>query len=200
MAEGPQKRTKEGDSMDDAAIIGLYWERSEGAIETTQEKYGARCFCLAWNILRSDADSEECVNDTWLRAWDAMPPEWPEKLGAFLGRITRNLALDRLKKRESQKRGGGRLELALSELEECVPSGDDPARRADELTLRELLDRFLASLGEDARLIFLRRYWYMLSVEEVARSLGASRSKVKSSLLRSREKLRAMLEKEGFTL
>lgn len=183
--------------MDDAAIIELYWARSERAIERTQEKYGARCRATAWNILRSHADSEECVNDTWLRAWDAMPPEWPEKLGAFLGRITRNLALDRLKKRESQKRGGGRFELALSELAECLPSGGDPA---DELALRELLDRFLASLSEDARVIFLRRYWYMLSVEEIARGLGASRSKVKSSLMRSREKLRAMLEKEGITL
>lgn len=186
--------------MDDASIIALYWARSESAIAHTQEKYGARCRTIARGILRSDADSEECVNDTWLRAWDAMPPERPEKLGAFLGRITRNLALDRLKKRESQKRGGGRLELALSELGECVPSGDDPAQRVDELALRELLDRFLASLNDDARVIFLRRYWYMLSVEEVARGLGASRSKVKSSLMRSREKLRAMLEKEGIAL
>ncbi len=177
--------------MEDAAIIALYWERSESAVESTQEKYGARCRGIAWNILRSDADSEECVNDTWLRAWDAMPPERPTRLGAFLGRITRNLALDRLKKRGSRKRGGGRLELALSELEECLPSGGDPA---DELALRELLDRFLASLNEDARVIFLRRYWYMLSVEEVARGLGASRSKVKSSLMRSREKLRELLE------
>ncbi len=183
--------------MDDAAIIALYWERSESAVGSTQEKYGARCRGIAWNILRSDADSEECVNDTWLRAWDAMPPEWPEKLGAFLGRITRNLSLDRLKLRDSQRRGGGRFELALSELEECVPSGGDPA---DELALRELLDRFLASLSDDARVIFLRRYWYMLSVEEVARGMGASRSKVKSSLMRSREKLRAMLEKEGIAL
>lgn len=183
--------------MEDAAIIALYWERSESAVERTQAKYGARCRGIAWNILRSDADSEECVNDTWLRAWEAMPPERPEKLGAFLGRITRNLALDRLKKRGSQKRGGGRLELALSELEECVPSGGDPA---DELALRELLDRFLASLSEEARVIFLRRYWYMLSVEEIARGMGASRSKVKSSLMRSREKLRALLEKEGIAL
>lgn len=186
--------------MEDAAIIELYWARSESAIGSTQEKYGGRCRGIAWNILRSDSDSEECVNDTWLRAWDAMPPERPAKLGAFLGRITRNLALDRLKKRDSQKRGGGRLPLALSELEECVPSGDDPARCVDELALRELLDRFLASLNEDARVIFLRRYWYMLSVEEVARGIGVSRSKVKSSLLRSREKLRELLEKEGIAL
>lgn len=183
--------------MDDAAIIELYWARSESAVERTQEKYGARCQSIARNILRSESDSEECVNDTYLRAWESMPPERPAKLGAFLARITRNLALDRLKRRASQKRGGGQFELALSELEQCLPSAGDPA---DGLALRELLDRFLASLNTDARVIFLRRYWYMLSVEEIARGLGASRSKVKSSLMRSREKLRAMLEKEGITL
>lgn len=186
--------------MDDESIIGLYWARSELAITRTQEKYGDSCRAVAMNILRSRADSEECVNDTYLRAWESMPPQRPERLRAFLARITRNLALDRLKKRTRQKRGGGQLELALSELEECVPSGDDPAGRADELVLREALDRFLSELSEDARVIFLRRYWYVLSVDEVARCLGVSRSKVKSSLMRSRAKLRDMLEKEGITL
>lgn len=186
--------------MDDEAIIGLYWARSEQAIARTQEKYGAWCAGIARGILKNGADSEECVNDTWLRAWESMPTQKPERLRAFLGRITRNLALDRLKRYKSQKRGGGQLELTLSELGDCVPSGDDPARRAGELALREALDRFLDGLNEDARIIFLRRYWYMLSVDEIARGLGVSRSKVKSSLMRSREKLRDMLEREGIML
>lgn len=186
--------------MDDGAIISLYWERSERAIEATQEKYGAYCLSVACGILRSRAEAEECVNDMYLRAWEAMPPERPARLPAFLGRITRNLALDRLKIRARQKRGGGQLTLALEELGECVPAGDDPAKCVDGLALSDVLDRFFASLNEDARVIFLRRYWYMLSVDEVARGLGVSRSKVKSSLMRSRARLRDMLEKEGITL
>lgn len=186
--------------MDDGAIIELYWARSEQALVRTQEKYGAYCLSIAWGILKSRGDSEECVNDTYLRAWDAMPPERPAALRVFLGRITRNLALDRLKSRTRLKRGGGQLTLALEELGECVPAGDDPARHADELALREALDRFLSELSEDARVIFLRRYWYMLSVAEIARGLGVGQSRVKSSLARSRERLRELLEKEGFTL
>lgn len=186
--------------MEDKQIIDLYWERAEDAIRETSAKYGRLCQYIAQNILSSPEDSEECVNDTWLRAWESMPTQKPERLRAFLGRITRNLALDRLKRYKSQKRGGGQLELTLSELGDCVPSGDDPARRAGELALREALDRFLDGLNEDARIIFLRRYWYMLSVDEIARGLGVSRSKVKSSLMRSREKLRDMLEREGIML
>ncbi len=184
--------------MEDRQIVELYWRRSEAAIPETEMKYGGYCRAIAMHILASKEDSEECVNDTWLRAWNSMPPARPDRLRAFLGRITRNLSLDRYRLDTSKKRGGGQLELALDELCDCLPdsrSGPD----ADEFALTQLLDRFLASLSGEARVIFLRRYWYMLSVREISDGMHIGESKVKMSLMRSRERLRALLEKEGFS-
>ena len=183
--------------MEDRDIVALYWARNERAIAETEQKYGAYCRSVAFHILRNGEDSGECVNDAYLRAWDTMPPQRPDRLRAFLAAITRNLSLDRCRVRGAQRRGGKQLDLALHELEESIPSGGNVA---DDLALADLLDRFLAGLEPEARKIFLRRYWYMLSIKEIARGMGFGESRVKTSLLRSRKTLKAILEREGYTI
>ena len=183
--------------MEDHEIVALYWARDERAITESDQKYGAYCRTVAFHILRNREDSAECVNDTYLRAWDAMPPQRPSRLRVFLAAITRNLSLDRCRASGAAKRGGKQLTLALHELEESVPSGGNVA---EDLALADLLDRFLASLSAEDRRIFLRRYWYMLPVKEIARGIGLGESKVKMSLLRSRRTLKAQLEREGYTV
>jgi RNA polymerase sigma-70 factor (ECF subfamily) len=186
--------------MDDQQIIDLYWARSENAISETAEKYGKYCHTIAYHILHNDEDSEECVNDTYLRAWEAMPPQRPHRLSAFLGKITRNLSLDRYKRLAAEKRGSGQVPLALDELLDCVPTGDSAEKTADDLALTESLNRFLGTLSVDSRRIFLRRYWYLTPVKEIAAEASISESKVKMSLLRSRKELKKFLEKEGIAL
>ena len=185
--------------MDDTRIIDLFWERSEDAIAETAQKYGRYCLSIAYTILQNNEDSEECVNDTWVRAWGAMPPHRPYNLPAFLGKITRNLALDRCRKDTADKRGARRLHLALEELEVCVPSSYQVEQIIDEITLQELLNSFLGSLTQENRKIFMRRYWYMSTVKEIADAYGLTESKVKMSLLRSRRQLKKLLQKEGVT-
>jgi RNA polymerase sigma-70 factor (ECF subfamily) len=186
--------------MDDQQIIDLYWARSENAISETAEKYGKYCHTIAYHILHNDEDSEECVNDTYLRAWEAMPPQRPHRLSAFLGKITRNLSLDRYKRLAAEKRGSGQVPLALDELLDCVPTGDSAEKTVDDLALTESLNRFLGTLSVDSRRIFLRRYWYLTPVKEIAADCSISESKVKMSLLRSRKELKKFLEKEGIAL
>lgn len=179
--------------MDDSLIIDLYWNREEQAISETERKYGAYCRSIAYGILQDRQDTEECVNDTWLRAWDSIPPQRPAKLAAFLGRITRNLSLDRHDYNHAAKRSGP-FDQLLSELNECIPSPRDDYARAE---LTQILNAFLRSLPEDRRNLFLRRYWYCESIGELGRRYGMSQSAVKSSLFRTRNKLRDYLEKEG---
>ena len=174
--------------MDDKEIIALYFARSEEAIGESEKKYGAYCRTIAGNILPNRADAEECVSDTWLRAWGAIPPNRPERLGAFLGRITRNLALDRLRSNKGAVR---------DELSECLTLGDPTAGMVDRVVLTAALDRFLAGLPQKKRKLFLRRYWYFSTVEELARDFGMSESSVKMTLLRLRRELRAQLKQEG---
>ena len=183
--------------MEDKRIIELYWLRSEDAISQTASKYGAYCRSIAWNILCNSEDSEECVNDTYLRAWDTIPPQRPKVFQTFLGKITRNLSLDRWRRNHTQKRDSGVL-LALEELEECVPCGN--SNMSEDLAIREALNGFLSGLKPEHRKIFLRRYWYLSPVKEIAQEYGISESKVKMILLRTREKLRAHLESEGIGL
>lgn len=185
--------------MDDQQIIALYLARSERAIAETDARHGPYCRAIARRILQSPEDSEECVNDTWLRAWNAIPPQRPKRLAVFLGRITRNLALDRWEAQHTQKRGGGQVCLALEELAQCLPAPGE-GDMTETLALVQALDRFLSGLPRQARLLFLRRYWYLDSVEEAARQLGLGESAAKMSLARSRRKLKAVLEKEGITL
>lgn len=186
--------------MEDKQIVDLYWERSEAAISESAKKYGNYCHSIAYRILFDEQDSLECVNDTWLKAWDSMPPHRPAKLSAFLGKITRNLAINRYHFDRAEKRGGGELPLALEELGDCVPGSHSVESVADDLVLKETLQRFLEGLSRDDRRIFLQRYWYFCQVKEIAADLDMTQSRVKMSLLRSREKLRALLEKEGVWL
>ena len=139
------------------------------------------------------------MNDTWLRAWNSMPTERPSVLGAFLGRITRNLALDRIKARNTVKRGGGQAPLALSELEDCIPGGTSPEQAVEEKELEAVIGRFVASLPKTERIVFVQRYFYLMPIDEISRELGFHPGKVKSMLFRSRKKLRAALEKEGLS-
>ena len=179
--------------MDDSLIIDLYWQRDQRAISETSVKYGAYCSSIAYGVLGDRQDAEECVNDTWLRAWDSMPPQRPNRLSAFLGRITRNLALDRYDYNHASKRSGP-LDQLLSELSDCIPyQRDDYAQ----LELTELLNKFLRSLPEQQRNLFLRRYWYCASMQELGKRYRMSESAVKSSLFRTRNKLKTYLEKEG---
>ncbi len=182
--------------MQDEQIIDLYWKRSEEAIRETSVKYGRYCSTIAWNILYSQEDSEECVNDTWLNAWNAMPPQRPGFLKAFLGKITRNLALNRYEMRHAEKRGGGETPLVLDELAECVGDGSAGSPE-DALVLTACLNRFLSGMKPEDRKIFVQRYWYVRSVKEIAADLQLGESKVKMTLLRQREKLKKALEEEG---
>lgn len=183
--------------MEDGQIIELYWNRDQRAIRETDGKYGKLLHGIAWNVLRSREDSEECVNDTYLRAWEAIPPARPGAFRVWLGQITRNLSLDRWKSRRAEKRGGG-AELLLGELEDCLPA---PAgRELEDGELAELLNVFLRRLSREGRAMFLRRYWYGESVAEVAEALGCGEGKVKSSLFRSRKALREYLEREGIAV
>lgn len=186
--------------MDDKQIIDLYWARSENAIMQTANKYGRYCHYIAFNILHNDEDSKECVNDTYLKAWNAMPPQRPNRLSVFLGKITRNLSLDRYKRYNAEKRGYGQITYVLDELKACVPADDNVEQIVDDVVLTEVLNRFLASLPAETRIIFMRRYWYFCSIKDIAADLKVSESKVKMSLLRSRDKLRHLLEREGIAL
>ena len=184
--------------MEDAQIVDLYWQRSSEAIPATAERYGNYCAAVARNILADERDAEECVNDTWLAAWNSMPVNRPARLAPYLGKITRNLALDRWTERRARKRGGGAAEECVDELSECLPGGGDPESAAVQRELAERIDRFLRSLPEDERDVFVARYWYMTAVEDIGRSFGFSRSKTASMLHRTRKKLRRALETEGW--
>lgn len=182
--------------MDDHRIVELYWERSEQAIKETASKYADYCYAIAYNILGNREDSEESVNDTYLDAWNSMPPHRPAALSTFLGKITRRISIDKLRARNAEKRGGSNLTLALEELEECLSARDDLQKELDAQILAEALNSFLEELSEIERRVFLCRYWYVDSLEVIAKQFGFSPSKVKSMLHRTREKLRKYLEKE----
>ena len=188
----PTKLPRDG-HLPDEAIVALYFDRSEEAIAACQVKYGKTCHTIAYNILHSDEDAEECVSDTWLRAWNAIPPEKPARLGAWLSTVTRRLALTRYEKRTAAKRYGG-LETSLEELSECVAAGS--LTLADEVTLSNAINSFLASLPTRTRMIFLRKYWYMDNVAAIAKALGMSEGAVKVTLHRLREQLRKTLQEQ----
>ncbi len=179
--------------MEEREIIALFLARNEQALSETETKYRAYCGSIAMNILANREDAEECVNDTWLRAWQSIPPTIPQSLRAFLGRITRNLALDRYKARHAEKRRGGEFAMSLEELGECVGT-EDPQ---DTTALGESISRFLRGQPREARRIFVCRYFYLDTIGEIAARFGMSESKVKSLLFRMRQRLRIHLEKEG---
>ena len=186
--------------MDDQEMIALFFRRDQDAIRAAREQYGGMCTALAHRILGSGEDAEECVSDALLSAWESIPPQRPRSLGAYLAALTRNQALDRLRRDSARKRGGGEAALALHELEESIPAPSSVEDAVESRMLAESLDRFLRSLPDRDRRAFLRRYWYLCPVKEVARLGGMSDSAAASLLRRLRKKLKQHLEKEGISL
>ena len=182
--------------MDDPEIIALYEARDERAVSETQAQYGSRCRRFAQRILGSSEDAEECVNDALLKVWETIPPQHPESLAAYLTVLTRNIALNRLKAEHRQMRGGGQIPAVLDELAACIPAADTVESVLDRHSFVAALERFLDTLSHDARVIFVRRYWYMNSCREIADAYSMSESKVRVSLTRTRKKLKVFLIKE----
>ena len=186
--------------MEDTRIIELYNARDEDAIRESDQKYGKLCYAIAENILKNRPDSEECVNDTWMRAWNVIPPEKPFSLRAFFSRITRNLALDRYREQQSEKRGRGELPLALEELSECVAAPHDTEEEVELRALGKAIEGFLDELPSRDRNIFLCRYYYTYSMGEIAKAFGMRENYLRNLLSRLRKKLAEHLRKEDFHL
>ena len=184
--------------MDDANIVQLYWDRNEQAIPATADKYGSYCTSIAKNILGNNEDAEECVNDTYLAVWNSIPPTKPENFQAYICRITHNLACRVLERRTAQKRQADVLPLT-DELAEVIPAGDG-ASECDADGLSRAIDGFLRTLPRTARVMFVRRYFYADGIGEIARLTGTGEANVSQILFRTRKKLKAFLEKEGFYL
>lgn len=179
--------------MEDGKIIELYFERSQSAVTETQNKYGRFCYYIAYNILYSEPDAEECVNDTYLKVWNCIPPEKPVRFKCFIGRITRNLALNRYDYNNAKKRSP-KFEAAAEEFYECA---EGKAAFDDEVILKEIINRFLALLSEKYRVVFIQRYWYFCTVGEIASCTGIKENNVKTILHRARERFKDYLIKEG---
>lgn len=183
--------------MDDEEILDLYFDRSELAIQETDRKYGPYCYKIAIHILSNPADAEESVNDTYYLAWKLIPPRRPQRFSTFLGKLTQNLSIDRWRESTAQKRGGGETQLLLDELAECVARSESPETEFVRKELRAALNRFLRGLPERERAIFLFRYYYALTKEEIAQKTGLSANQVKYILQRTRKKLADLLQREG---
>ena len=184
--------------MEDSQIVGLYWERNESAIQHTDKKYGHYLGKIAFQILNDKSDSEESVNDTYLAAWDSIPPQRPNVLSTYLGKLTRRISIDRFRKKTAQKRGAGEYEQSLDELSECISGGGTPEETVEAQLLGEAIGRFLHTLSPEARHTFIGRYYYLDSIREVAAYCHISESKAKILLHRTRLALRTYLEKEGY--
>ena len=183
--------------MEDSQIVELFWRRDEAALGETERKYGALCRGVARNILGVDEDAEECVNDALHQAWNAIPPQRPDRLGAWLGRVTRNLALNRWDRDRAQKRYAGMTAL-LDELAECVPGPATVERELEGQELSAAIDGWLRGLPREDRVLFVRRYWYGMELQELAAERGTSPNRLAQKMLRLRRGLKRTLEKEGF--
>ncbi len=182
--------------MDDKQIVALYFDRNEQAIAETETKYGKYCYAIAIGVLSMHEDAEESVNDTWINAWNSMPPHRPSILSTFLGKITRRIAIDKWRRRTAEKRGGGEIALVLDELEDCIAHDSDVEKTLEKKRLEKVINRFVHKLPEKDQKVFLCRYFYMDSIESICRQFDFSESKVKSILYRTREKLRRVLIEE----
>lgn len=182
--------------MEDADILKLYQSRNEQAIAQTKTKYGRLIYTVAYNILHNHEDSEECENDTYLGAWNAIPPEHPSNFAAYLSRMVRNISISRFRANHADKRGGGEVILSLCELDECIPAPQQIGAGAEQLATA--LNGFLDSLPKSERMVFVCRYWRCDSINDIAKRFGFGASKTKMMLSRTRNKLRAFLEKEGY--
>ncbi len=183
--------------MEDYDIIDLYWKRNETAITETRTKYGKYLHTISINIVKNSEDAEECENDTYLKAWNSIPPTRPSFLKAYLGTIVRNLSLDCYKKRSRDRRRANEVTVLLSELEECLPAAASVEQTMADKEIAEQISAFLKTLPTDKQQIFVRRYFYCEELKEISRKLGFSQSKIKSALFETRKKLRIHLEKEG---
>lgn len=183
--------------MEDHKIIELYFSRDEKAIELTDEKYGHYCYSIANNILANEEDSEECVSDTWLRTWNAIPPARPFYFKLFLAKITRGLSFDRIRLRKAKKRGQGEIDLVLDELAECIPCETQVEDQILAKELGDVVNAYLKTLPEKECDVFLRRYFYVESVKDIAAMYGMTSGNVSVMLNRTRSKLKGYLEKEG---
>ena len=180
--------------MEDNRIVDLYWARNERAISESEKKYGKMLHALSYSLLTSHPDAEECVNDTYLDAWRAMPTARPDYLGAFLSKITRRISIDRFRAAHREKRGG--MENVMEELTECIPAQSSVEQEYENGRLAKELSRFLSAQDPEKRVIFIRRYFYSQPIAQIAQELGLSQAKVKVTLWRIREKLRLRLEEE----
>lgn len=185
--------------MEDQAIVELYWSRDQQAITASDEKYGSLCRTLSHHIVLSWEDADECVNDTWHRAWTTMPPQRPDSLRAYLCRIVRNLSIDCWRRKGRQKRDSS-LEILLGELEDCLPAVSDPAHLTEEQETASVIDRWLDTLPREDRKLFLRRYWYGDPVDQLARAVDWTPNRMAQKLRRLRLSLKKTLEKEGISL
>lgn len=183
--------------MDDSNIVELYWARSENAITETSSKYGNYCYSIAYNILANKEDADESVNDTYMNAWNSMPPHRPSILSTFLGKITRRISIDKWRRQKANKRGGGELQLALDELSDTIPSGFDIEQAFEAAELARIINAFIVALPNIERRVFVCRYWYLDPISSICNQFGFSQSKVKSMLQRTRGKLLVYLKKEG---
>jgi len=186
--------------MTDTAIVDLYWQRSETAIRETENKYNNYLIKIAYNILADTEDSKESVNDTYLKAWNSMPEHRPSELSTYLGRITRQISIDGYRKRNAKKRQASQYALSLSELEECVPGGSNPVHQVESGLLDELINSYLRMVSRQASTIFLCRYYFMDSINDIAENHNLSVSNVKTILHRTRLGLKEYLEREGFAV
>lgn len=185
--------------MEDKQIVELYWARSETAIAETEKKYGHYCHYIAYQILYNDEDAKEVVNDTYLKTWNTIPPQRPDSLRPYVGMISRQLALDVYKEQHAQKRGG-QVSLVLDELSECIPDNDSGADIGESVALSDALSRFIWTLPQRTRNIFVRRYFYISTIAEIAKDFSMKESNVTMHLLRTRKKLEQFLKKEGFDI
>ncbi len=185
--------------MDDVKIVELYWARSESAIKETEIKYGKYCHAIAFSILHSKPDAEECVNDAYLKAWESIPPHRPSRLATFLGKLTRNISINRYVYEHAQKRHAA-TEMIFDEMAECIPDPATEAPPSDEIALKSAINGFLSTLTPKMRKIFVQRYWYMRTVREIAFDLHLTESAVKVGLHRTRNEMKLYLEKEGIVI
>ena len=186
--------------MDDNKIVELFFNRDEEAIKKTQEKYGAYCYTIAFNILNDEADSKECENDTYMKAWNLIPPKKPEILSTFLGKLTRNIAIDRYRKAHSLKRGAGEVQGVLDELGEIVSENDSLEASVEREELVKAIDSFLSGIPKEQCDMFVMRYWYAVPISKIANLMGDTNGNVSVKLLRIRKNLKEYLIKRGFEI
>ncbi len=186
--------------MEDSEIVRLFWDRNENAISAAAKKHGKRCRSIAENILHNREDAEDCVNDTYLKIWDLIPPNSPQVLGAFMCKIAKHTAINMLKARNREKRGGGNIPLAFEELEDCIPDKSNIENAYERQELIRKVNDFLETLPLENRRVFILRYWYCCELSEIADRFGTRKNTISVMLNRTRRKLRDYLEKEGYEI